>query len=174
VLVLKILLNRNLNADYAARCNFFITREGEHCVRKRVIFLSALALLVLTSGFFVIYNAEHFKLKCRLDPNKVSEIRIISGNTGKEYEIKGRTDIEHIVDNLNSITFIKDKSSKSYTGFSFSMAMRDKGGKDSWSCIINSTDTIIYNNYFYKDKTSSIDFDYINNLLATQTPTAQY
>ena len=130
-----------------------------------------LAALMIIAGFVIYSNIQHPAfLKSSIDSSKVSEIEIFDGNTGKRYKITEQSSIEHIVNNLNSITFVKDKSSKNYSGFSFNTTIKDKDGDSIWNGTINSSDTIIYNEYFYIDKSSSVDYNYIKNLLASKTP----
>lgn len=129
-----------------------------------------LAALIIIAGLFLYSNIQHPTLKSSIDLSKASEIEIFDGNTGKRYKITEQSSIEHIVNNLNSITFVRDKSSKNYSGFSFSTTIKDKNGDSIWNGTINSPDTIIYNEYFYVDKSSSIDYNYIKNLLASKTP----
>ncbi|HEX3017810.1 MAG TPA: hypothetical protein VHP31_08170 [Caproicibacter sp.] len=135
---------------------------------KWKLILSISVVLMLISGVFIFYNTQ--KLKCSVDPLQVSEIDIFNGNTGKKYKITDQANIEHMVNNLNSITFVKNKSSKGYSGFSFATQIKDKSGATTFQCTINSKNTIIYHNYFYIDYTSSIDFDYIDKLLKVTTP----
>lgn len=104
-------------------------------------------------------------LVCPINASQVSQIQILCGYNGRTYKISNKADIEHILGNLGEITFKKGDSAEGRVGFSFATKFYDKSGNELWGCIINSSDTIVYNNYFYKDSTSSIDFDYINNLI---------
>lgn len=140
--------------------------------KKKTVIIAGIAFAVLLAGVFIWYNVAHSKLKFSIDESKVASIEIFNGNTGKEYKITEQSSIDHIVKNLNSITYTKDKSSKGYDGFSFATVIKDKDGKELESCIINYTNTIIYKDYFYRDNTSSIDYGYIEKLLKTLTPIA--
>lgn len=101
--------------------------------------------------------------------NEVSVIKIFNGNTGKEINVDNKEDINKIIKNLNNAEFKKDKSSKDFDGFSFSMKFYSLDGKEKEIITINSSDTIIYNDYFYKDKNNSIDYDFINSLFSKYT-----
>lgn len=142
-------------------------------MKKKTVIIASIAFVVLSAGVFIWYNVAHSKLKFSIDQAKVSSIEIFNGNTGKEYKITEQSSIEHIVKNLNSITFTKEQSSKNYDGFSFATVIKDKDGKELENCTINSLNTIIYKDYFYRDSTSNIDYDYIDKLLKTLTPIAK-
>jgi len=58
----------------------------------------------------------------------VSSIYIFDGHTGKSITIIDRNDIEHIIENLNSITLRKDKWSLFYMGFGFRTTIFKKDG----------------------------------------------
>ena len=103
-------------------------------------------------------------------PSKVSSIKIFDGNTGKSIIITDKENIEHIIGNLNGITFKKDKVSLGKMGYSFKTTIYKNSGAVYKEFMINSTDTIRKDPFFYKDSTKSIDYDYIRNLIDSQKP----
>lgn len=98
----------------------------------------------------------------------MSSINIFDGHTGKSITITNRNDIEHIIVNLNSITFRKDKWSLFYMGYSFKITIYRENGGVYKKFVINSTDTIRNDPFFYRDNTKSIDYDFIRNLIDKQ------
>lgn len=127
--------------------------------RKWIIVAIPLALLLL----FALTYIPHMVV--RIDASKVYEITVLDGNTGNKIEITNRTDIDHIINNLNGVTFRKGKSSFGYKGYSFRTTIYDDKGKSIQELIINSNDTIRYKGFFYTAENNSIDYDYIQQLV---------
>jgi hypothetical protein len=100
-----------------------------------------------------------------LDPSNVSRIAVFDGNTGYSIEITDAKDIDHIISNLNKVTFQKGESAFGYMGYSFSTTIFDENGERLEEFIINSNDTIRYNGFFYTSKDQFIDYDYIAKLV---------
>ncbi|WP_044022201.1 hypothetical protein [Bacillus sp. SG-1] len=100
-----------------------------------------------------------------IDPSNVSKIKIFDGNTGNQMEITDESNIKHVINNLNEVTFQKGKSSFGYMGFSFKTTIFDKKGKAIKELTIHSSDTIRYKGFFYKSADNSIDYDYIEKLV---------
>ncbi|GMK41303.1 hypothetical protein PCCS19_43590 [Paenibacillus sp. CCS19] len=94
----------------------------------------------------------------------MSKIIVFNGSTGKQIEITEPDHIQHIVDNLNGITFHKGKMSLGYMGYSFRTTVYDNKGKVIKRFIINTPDTIRYQGFFYKAPGNQIDYDYIEKL----------
>ena len=103
-----------------------------------------------------------------IEPSKVSTINIFDGSTGKSIIVTDRENIDHIIRNLNSITFRKDKLSLGYMGYSLNTTIYKSNGTIYKKFIINSTDTIRKDPFFYRDSTKSIDYNYIRNLINNQ------
>ena len=101
----------------------------------------------------------------RIEPSKVSSIKIFDGNTGKSITITSSENINHIIGNLNSITFRTDKLSLGYLGYSFNTTIYKSNGKVYKEFIINSKDTIRKDPFFYRASTKNIDYDYIKDLM---------
>jgi hypothetical protein len=126
---------------------------------KRILLLAIPVLLLI---FFSLTYIPH-KL-FHMAPSSVSKISVFDGNTGKHIEITERDDIQHILDNLNRITFHKGKLSIGYMGYSFKITVYNNKGKAINRFIINSTDTIRYKGFFYKAHGKPIDYEYIKKL----------
>ncbi len=104
-----------------------------------------------------------------IESSKVSSIKIFDGNTGRTITITDRESIDHIIDNLKNIKFRKDKWSFGYMGYSFNTTIYKSDGTVYKEFIINSTDTIRRDPFFYRDSAGSIDYEYIKNLINSQS-----
>lgn len=133
---------------------------------KRKITLVLLLIVLVLSTYFIFSFIPHKLIN--IEPSEVSSIYIFDGTTGKELSITGRSDTEHIIGNLNGITFKKDGWSLGYMGYSFRTTIYKANGKVYKELIINSADTIRDDPFFYRDSTNSIDYSYIRNLIDTQ------
>ena len=100
-----------------------------------------------------------------INPSEVSKIDIFDGNTGKSITIIDTIDIEHIIENLNKVSFKKDKISLGYTGYAYRTTIYKMDGNVYKEFIINSKDTIRKDPFFYKDTSESIDYKYIQDLI---------
>lgn len=128
----------------------------------RVILLVIIAIAILYGLTYIPHKIV------TIAPSKVSSIKIFDGNTGKSIIITDRGNIEHIISNLNSITFKKDKFSLGHMGYSFKTTIYRDNGAVYKKFIINSTEVIRKDPFFYRDSTKSIDYDYIRSLIDNQ------
>jgi hypothetical protein len=103
-----------------------------------------------------------------IEPSKVSKIAIFDGNSGELFEITDGTDINHIINNLNDVTFQKGKASFGYLGYRFNTKVFDQEGELIKELIINSDDTIRYKGFFYQSVDSILPYDYIDKLIIGQ------
>lgn len=97
-------------------------------------------------------------------PSKVSKIEIFNGGTGRSITITDSADIEHIINNLNTISLKKEKISLGYMGCSYITTVYKANGNVYKKFIINSSDTIRKDPFFYQDSSGSIDSEYIHKL----------
>lgn len=126
-------------------------------------------LAAIIIGIAICYSLTYIPHKIvKIEPSKVSTIKIFDGGTGKSIVITERKEIDHIIDNLNDIIFKKDKCSLGYMGYSFNTTIYKNNGTVYKKFIINSADAIRKDLFFYKDNTKSIDYDYIRNLVKSQ------
>jgi len=133
-------------------------------MRKKTRFIVALILFAVIVLVYSVYNAKHpIRLRCAVDPAQVSEIQILDESIEKRYSIADKISIQQIVSNLDSIHFIR--GDRVYGNYSFDTVLKNEKGQSLWECTIDSSNTIIYNGYFYKDNTTSIDYGYIQTLL---------
>lgn len=99
-----------------------------------------------------------------IEPLEVSKIGIFNGNIGKSITITDTTDIEHIIKNLNSVSLKKEKISLGCMGYSYRITVYKANGGVYKEFIINSSDTIRKDSFFYQDSSGSIDYKYIQKL----------
>ncbi|MBE4909228.1 hypothetical protein IMZ08_14270 [Bacillus luteolus] len=129
--------------------------------RKKSIIIIAIPILLVL--IFALTYIPHKVVN--IEASNVSKIIVFDGNTGYEMEITEEKKIEHIINNLNEVTFQKGKSSFGYMGYSFNTTIIDKKGKTIKELIINSNNTIRYRGFFYKSVDNPIDYDYIEELV---------
>lgn len=116
-------------------------------------------LLLLFSFTFIPHKLVN------ITQSDISKIKVFDGNTGYQVEITDRKDINHIIHNLNGVTFKKGKPSFMYMGYSFRTTIFDHKGKPIKELTINSSDTIRYKGFFYTSTNKNIDYDYIEKLV---------
>ncbi len=127
--------------------------------RKWVISVVPLIFVLLFAFTFIPHKVLNIKA------DEISKITVFDGNTGYQSEITNKEDIYHIINNLNEITFQKNKPSFGAMGYSFRMTIYDDKGKSTKKFTINSHDTIKYKGFFYYSEDNSIDYHFIEKLV---------
>ena len=128
---------------------------------KKIIMVMAAATVII-----ILYLLTYIPHKIiTIEATDVAKIEIFDGALGKKINIEGKNEIQHIIENLNSISFYKGKCSIGYMGYRFLITIYDNDGGKYKKFIVNSEDTIRYNGFFYKDKESGIDYNYLNELV---------
>ena len=129
---------------------------------KRSVFVVKKIYFLLVCTMMVYLLTACSSKTMKLDFENVTNIEIINGTTGKSVTL----DVEQtdkLAAKLVNIEFKKDKSSKETGGWSYCLKLLDTHTElDKIS--IMSNNTINYNDYFYKDSTSSINIDYLESL----------
>jgi len=100
-------------------------------------------------------------------PEKVSKIEFFY--QGKTVVITDTNDIKHIIDNLNSVSFKKDKISLFHLGFSFKTTIYKSNGHVYKKFIIEAENTIRKDPFYYQSTSGSIDYNYIKGLFKNKT-----
>lgn len=134
-------------------------------MKRKILILSSVAIILLI-GTAVWYNAPIDLIN--LDPNEVMEIVVFDGNSGNVTHIDDQEQIQHIIDNLNTVEVKRSTLSAGYTGFRFKITiyLSDGNEADDWNnFIINSENTIIKDPFFYSVTKGEIDYDYIENIV---------
>lgn len=132
--------------------------------KKLIILLSVVA--VFLAGIIAWYNAPIDLMD--LDPDEVMEIVVFNGNDGNTTHITDKEQLQHIVENLNTVEVKKSKPALGYCGYSFQITiyLSDGNEADDWNnFIINSDDTIRKDPFFYSVIKGNIDYDYIENVV---------
>jgi len=129
-------------------------------VMVAAFFLCAIGLLgwYKKPVYFTAYN-----------PNQILEIVIRDGNTGKELHIVGKKEIRHVINNLKSIKLQRDNISLGWSGYNFYTTIYLEGGKEAggWNdFMINSSNSIRRDPFFYTVTEGRIDYGYIQKLMA--------
>lgn len=130
---------------------------------NKKIFITIFILFALIASYFFTYIPHKL---VRISPSEVAAINIFDGSTGKALVIIDKEDIEHIINNLNKITFKRGKISIGYLGYSYRTTILKKSGGVYKKFIINSNNTIRKDPFFYIDNTNSIDFEFIKELIS--------
>ena len=134
-------------------------------MKNRKILFCIIFIVVMSFATLIWYEIDVKLLD--LDASQVSEISVFNGNTGEELSITDSNDIEHIINNLNSISLNRDKISFGYAGYSFDMKIILEGreeAKNKHCFIINSEDLIRKGLFFYTLGEEKIDYSYIEDL----------
>ena len=134
-------------------------------MKKRVLIFGTIAVVLLV--ILVIWFNATIDLM-NLDSNEVVEIVVFNGNTGKETRITDETQIENIINNLNEIKIKRWKPSVGYMGYSFNVTiyLSDGNTASGWNnFVINSSNTIRKDPFFYTVVDGSIDYDYIASIV---------
>lgn len=139
-----------------------VPKERSTVLRKRKKWNTLLILIGIAIGCFALTYIPHKMIT--ISPSEVSSIEVFNGSTGDSLTITDKEDIKHIITNLNQITFQKSKCSLFYMGYCFNITIYKNNAKVYENLIINSENTIRDDPFFYRDKTNSIDFDYIEKL----------
>ena len=100
-----------------------------------------------------------------ISPTEVSKIEFFDGNTGKSVIITDAPDIKQIIENLNAVPVKKEKVSSGYMGYSIRTTIYKTDGTVYKKFIINSSNTIRKDPFFYRASSDSIDYNYIQELI---------
>ncbi|MEH7388554.1 hypothetical protein V7147_24620 [Bacillus sp. JJ1521] len=128
---------------------------------KTILIVIPLLLVLLYSFTYVPHKLFDIR------PEDVSRIHIVDGNSGFRFDITSEEDINHIIKNLNEVTFKKGKLSAGYLGYRFDSTIYDNEGKQIKALIINSSDMLRYNGFFYTPTDIPLEYDFID-VIATE------
>lgn len=130
--------------------------------RKKLIRILCVTTVIIISGL-IWWNVT--SSITNIAPSEVSKIEIFDGNTGEITKITDETEIKHIIENLNSVSIKKERISLGYMGYSFRTTIYKSNGVVYKKFIINSSNTIRKDPFFYRDSLNSIDYNYIQELI---------
>lgn len=135
-------------------------------MKKKKITVFVAIVIIVTIVITIVIGVWYSTPKRFLGAVKASEVLSISvfdGNTGKKFTIDNSDEIKQIVENIQSIEMKRDNFSIGYSGFSFSMEFMSENGKVIDSFIINSSNTIRDDPFFYRCD-EDLCFDYLKEL----------
>jgi hypothetical protein len=128
---------------------------------KRKFLIGTVIVVCIT----IIYTSTYIPHKIiSIRPDKISSIHIFNGTNGQEITLTNEKDIEHIINNLNSVTFNKENFSFFHMGYLYRLTIFKNNGNIYKKLIIQGSGKIRYNGFFYKDRANSIDKSYISKL----------
>ena len=114
------------------------------------------AFLVLVLALSVAGCSEK---SMKFDIGEASKIELRSGTDGAVIEITNTEDIKHITDNINALTLSKGKSSKDYSGWSYSLKWYDLENNLMEEIVVMSEQQIDYKGYFYSSMEADHEID---------------
>lgn len=138
----------------------FIWRHKDQ--RKKILIAICCVVVIAISAIGVTYIPHKI---ITIKPSEVTSIFIQSGSTGKGVTISDKDSIQHIIENLNGITFSKNKLSFFMTGWSLRIKINKQDGSLYKELVIDGTSQVRYAGFFYKVSTNNIDYNYMMNLL---------
>ena len=107
------------------------------------------------------FNTTTFLRK--VNPSDIKSISVFDGNTGESFDFSDTDEIRYVVENIQSTIMKKDTLSMGYTGYSFRISFFDENEKEMESFIINSSNTIRKDPFFYRCD-GDLCFDYLKEL----------
>lgn len=134
-------------------------------MKKRIAILLA-AVVIILIGFAVWYRVPIDLTD--LDPDDVMEIIVFNGNTGNATHITDTEQIQHIIENLNSVEIQRSGLSVGYSGYSFKTTIYLSDGNEAggWNnFVINSDTTIRKDPFFYSVTEGTLDYSYIESIV---------
>lgn len=154
----------NWNVDFT-ESNFrthFRKFVKEQSMKKKISAI-ILILAVIVSVCTICYQMPVDMMN--LDAEEVCEIRIFNGNNGQEIQITDRQAITHIIENLGGVQLKRSGLSLGYMGYSFRITIYLSNGKKArgWNeFVLNSSDSIRKDPFFYKVVKGNIDYEFIS------------
>ena len=99
----------------------------------------------------------------KVNPSDIKSISVFDGNTGERFDFSNADEIHYVVENIQNTKMKKDTLSIGYTGFRFRISFFDRNGKEIESFIINTSNTIRKDPFFYRCD-GDLCFDFLKEL----------
>lgn len=131
--------------------------------KKMIILLSAVVILLL--GMIVWFNIPIDLMD--LDYEEVIEIVVFNGNSGNTTHITDKEQIQHIIENMNTVEVKRSKLSLGYMGYSFKVTIYLSDGEAAgvWNDFIINSDSLLRKDpFFYSVTSGNIDYNYIESI----------
>ena len=130
---------------------------------KKKVFLLIIVIVIAAIAISVVWYFSPKAFLRGVEPSNVKSIYVFDGNTGKEFVIESPEEIERIVKNIQEVKMKRDSISVFHIGYSFIIKFTDKNGNAIDSFIINSTDTVRDDPFFYRCD-GNLCYDYLKEL----------
>ena len=131
--------------------------------RNRKILFAILAAINVIAVILTVWYFLPQKFLRSVSPTDVVSISVFDGNTGKSFTIDNSEEIKYIVENIQSREMKKDGISLFHSGYSFRMNFYGENEKVLDSFIINSSNTIRSDPFFYCCD-DGLCYDYLEEL----------
>ena len=128
--------------------------------KKITIFIAMIIIVAIVIG---VWYSIPKRFLGTVKASEVISISVFDGNTGKGFTIDDSDEIKQIIENIQSTEMKRDNFSINYSGYSFLMKFMDENGKVIDSFIINSSNTIRDDPFFYRSD-KDLCFDYLKEL----------
>ena len=132
---------------------------------KRNIIRSLIAVIVILLVLLAVWYFSPRTFLKGVEAGEGTAISVFDGNTGNGFDIDDPEEIQAIVENIQSTPMKRDKISVNYSGFSFRMNFYGENGRVLDSFVVNSTDTIRSDPFFYCCD-GGLCYDYLGELEA--------
>ncbi len=133
--------------------------------RKIICIVIASILVIATSGFGIYYFSPATFLK-GISPQDVGCIVVFNGSTGARFTVSDEDEVETVITNLQGVTAKRDGVSVNYDGFAYQLTMMDTQGKTVDILIVNGTDSLRRDPFFYEITDGSLCYDLLQALEA--------
>ena len=128
---------------------------------KKFRLIIAITFVLAAALAIWYFNTTTFLRK--VNPSDIKSISVFDGNTGESFDFSDTDEIRYVVENIQSTKMKKDTLSMGYTGYSFRISFFDENEKEMESFIINSSNTIRKDPFFYRCD-GDLCFDYLKEL----------
>ena len=132
-------------------------------MRKKLLIVASILILVII-GCMIWYMMPARFLR-NVSAEDIKFIHVFNGNNGSSYAIGDKEQISYIVENIQNISFKKAGISLGRKGYKYRLTFEDVDGKIVDKFIINSSDTLRKEPFFYCDENNSLCATYISNVL---------
>ena len=132
---------------------------------KRNIIRPLIGVIVILLVLLAVWYFSPRTFLKGVEAGDVTAISVFDGNTGNGFDIDDPEEIQAIVENIQSTPMKRDKISVNYSGFSFRMNFYGENGRVLDSFVVNSTDTIRSDPFFYRCD-GGLCYDYLGELEA--------
>lgn len=124
-----------------------------------------IAAVVLITGFDLWWNFPVSFLK-KVAAQEVAYIEVRDGQTGRQFVVEEREDIDYIVANIQERHLHRDSISIGYMGTWFTMKFYNAKGKCVEELTVNHYNTVRKDPFFYRDDDEGLCIDYLCDLEA--------